>query len=154
MPLLLEGVWRHYTFVRLRHLVLVCAIGIKAPLAKMLQLCLEFEEDLVDTNLNLPIEEPPVLLRHYTGHDTIAFLYHHHASGVTVAPPPRNTHSGVNAATQHATAAAASSTAGTPAAAASHVGIGAKATEALAQQAESAKTLQVFNWFYSRAKYV
>lgn len=37
----------------------------------------------------LPIEEPPVLLRHYTGHDTIAFVYVHTATHVTVAPPPR-----------------------------------------------------------------
>jgi hypothetical protein len=153
LPLFLDGTWKHYVFLKLRHTVLVAAVGIKAHLAKVMNLCMEFEEDLVETNLNLPVEEPPVLLRHYTGHDTIAFVYHHHASGVTVAPPPRNTHSGANAAAAAAVAASIPSPSSFSSSSTS-VGIGAKATEALAQQAEAAKTMQVFNWFYARAKSV
>ncbi len=37
----------------------------------------------------LPVEEPPVLLRHYTGHDTVMFVYVHVSTHVCVAPPPR-----------------------------------------------------------------
>jgi hypothetical protein len=143
LPLFFDGVWKHYVFLRLRHMTLVVAVNIKAPLSKLLNLCLEFEEDLVETNLNLPVEEPPVLLRHYTGHDTIAFLYHH-LTGVTVAPPPRNTNAGGTQPTGSSTAASNLAASG----------IGAKAAEQLANQAEATKTLQVFNWFYSRAKSV
>ena len=49
----------------------------------------EFEELLQETAVQLPVEEPPVLLRHFTGQDTVAFVFTHIRSRFTVAPSPR-----------------------------------------------------------------
>jgi hypothetical protein len=61
----------------------------KANLSALSALLLDYEETLADSGAHLPSEEAPVLLRHYSGHDTLAFVYTHTATGVTVAPPPR-----------------------------------------------------------------
>ncbi len=55
-------------------------------ISKMLD---DFEERLQETAVQLPVEEPPVLLRHFTGQDTVAFVFTHNRSRFTIAPSPR-----------------------------------------------------------------
>jgi hypothetical protein len=161
LPLFLDGCWHHFLLLRLRHMTLVVSASMQSTLglSRLSNLLLEWEDEFssssltsssvsssVSSALPLPMEEPPVLLRHYTGHDTIAFMYHHTATGVTVAPPPRNTQAPGAMAASAAAASAANSN--TSAAAASKI-----SAEHINQQ-EVTKTLQVFSWFYARAKSV
>jgi hypothetical protein len=166
LPLCFEGgVWQHVLFLRMRHHVLVVSLALEGSVLSLAratagggQMLLDFEEVFVErmlttasSSLHLPVEEAPVLLRHYTGHDTLAFLYHHHATGVAVAPPPRSAQAMGFAAASSASAAAASAAA----AAASSNGAAAKPAEAVgSSQQEANKTLQVFSWFFAKAKSV
>ena len=151
LPLYTEGRWRHFLLLRLRQqqvLVFSAPLRPRTALSRLsdaLLLWAEEECSELSLSLSLPGEEPPVLLRHYTGQETVAFLYCHHNTGVTVAPPPRNAHAHgalVASAAMHSHA--------------QHPGATQAASAArLAEQAnkaEVAKTLQVFSWFYSRAK--
>ena len=156
LPLFLDGCWHHFLLLRLRHMTLVVSASMQSSLglSRVSNLLLEWEDDFgssasVASSLPLPMEEPPVLLRHYTGHDTIAFMYHHAPTGVTVAPPPRNTQApGAMAAAAVAAAASNSNASAANAAAAAKI-----SAEHINQQ-EVTKTLQVFSWFYARAKSV
>lgn len=153
LPLYTEGRWRHFLLLRLRQqqvLVVSAPLRARTALSRLSEAVLLWEEEELSQlclGLSLPAEEPPVLLRHYTGQDTVAFLYSHHTTGVTVAPPPRNA---------HAPGALAASAAMHSHAQHAHPGATQAANAArLAEQAnkaEVAKTLQVFSWFYSRAK--
>lgn len=151
LPLYTEGRWRHFLLLRLRQqqvLVVSAPLRPRTALSRLCEAVLLWEEEEcseLGLALSLPAEEPPVLLRHYTGHDTVAFLYSHHATGVTVAPPPRNAHAPGALAASAAMHSHAQHPGATQAASAARLA-------EQANKAEVAKTLQVFSWFYSRAK--
>ncbi len=102
------GVWKQLVLVRLRHgMVLALLCTLRTVYSSLTGVIDALDEALTDngtaaigttassgsggnaSGLPMPVEEPPVLLRHYTGHDTIAFVYVHLATHVCVAPPPR-----------------------------------------------------------------
>lgn len=155
LPLYVGGVWQHFLMLRLRHLTLVVSAPLRSSqgscnLARLSSLLLSWEDQFMESAAAslLPTEEAPVLLRHYTGHDTIAFLYVHHATGVSVAPPPRNSGapgSSVLSAQAGGVFPVSSSS--------STVSAAQKLADHVNQQ-EVAKTMQVFHWFYARAKSV
>jgi hypothetical protein len=88
-PVYSEGQWKNLVLLKLRVLTLAVLVSIRVVHAKVSPVLHGFEEALQDAALQLPVEEPPVLLRHFTGHDTIAFIYRHVRNGLAIAPPPR-----------------------------------------------------------------
>ena len=89
-PVYSEGQWKNLVLLKLRVLTLAVLVSIRVAYASVSPVLHGFEEALQDAALQLPVEEPPVLLRHFTGHDTIAFIYRHVRNGLAIAPPPRS----------------------------------------------------------------
>lgn len=84
-----DHTWKYLILIKMRSLTLAVLTTLKCNLTMITGILLDYEETIGESGIQLPIEESPVLLRHYTGHDTLAFLYTHTATGVTVAPAPR-----------------------------------------------------------------
>lgn len=89
VPVYSGGEWKHMVLFRLRGMTLAVFTRIVTPFHSLAQFVEDLDEQLADTAAQLPVEEPPVLLRHYTGHDTLGFVYYNLQTGVAVAPPPR-----------------------------------------------------------------
>jgi hypothetical protein len=89
IPVYSGGVWKHMVILRLRSMCVVVMTSIQCPMSRVLPLLEELEESLAESSLQIPAEEPHVMLRHYTGHETVAFLYVEHENKMCVAPEPR-----------------------------------------------------------------
>eukprot|EP00753_Platysulcus_tardus_P020316 PLAT7960.2.p1 GENE.PLAT7960.2~~PLAT7960.2.p1 ORF type:complete len:329 (+),score=170.98 PLAT7960.2:396-1382(+) len=88
-PVYSDGTWKHLLFARLGVYTLALASSIRMRMPDVLPAVRSFESALHESALVLPVEAPPVLLRHFTGYDTVCFVYRHVRTGVTIAPQPR-----------------------------------------------------------------
>jgi hypothetical protein len=88
-PVSLKGVWSTAVFFRLQAHTLVVLAKVQTSPSMLIAPLESFETTFADSTLQLPAEEPPFLLRHYAGLDTVAFTYVHTPTKICVAPPPR-----------------------------------------------------------------
>eukprot|EP01137_Pigoraptor_chileana_P000237 Opistho-2@36072 len=88
-PVHSSGRWFGLYLVQMQPYVLVLLTNLQTMYHELAPSILSFETSLVESNLNLPVEESPLLLRHFATRDTVAFVYHNIRTGVTVAPELR-----------------------------------------------------------------
>eukprot|EP00128_Syssomonas_multiformis_P010918 Colp12_sorted_trinity150504_noHs@27307 len=88
-PVHTNGRWYNLVVVQMQAFVLVLLANIRTAYHELANNVRAFEANLVDSNIVLPREEPPVLLRHYATREAILFVYFNQRTGVVVAPQLR-----------------------------------------------------------------
>eukprot|EP00163_Fabomonas_tropica_P031811 TRINITY_DN7704_c0_g3_i1.p1 TRINITY_DN7704_c0_g3~~TRINITY_DN7704_c0_g3_i1.p1 ORF type:complete len:175 (+),score=17.52 TRINITY_DN7704_c0_g3_i1:2-526(+) len=88
-PVYIGGRWLQLLLIRLRSYTLGLLVANSVPLDTLTPAIEAFEGQLTSSGVQLPVEAPPVLLRHYVGRDTVVFQYYNARTGVTVTPRPR-----------------------------------------------------------------
>ena len=89
MPVFVNETWAQLVIIQLRAHTLAVVASVSQTYAALNSIVSEFETSLLDSGLDLPVEEPAVRMAQFAGRDTIAFLYHNIRSSVTIAPQPR-----------------------------------------------------------------
>ena len=85
-PIYTDNQWTELVVLRFQSLTLATITSTVMDAAELAAMLDTFVEALQVAALRLPVDEPPVLLRHYAGHDTVTFLFQHNRSGSAVSP--------------------------------------------------------------------
>ncbi|KAJ3050026.1 hypothetical protein HK097_008992 [Rhizophlyctis rosea] len=88
-PVYCSGAWHNLYMIRIQSYVLIMMAYIDKPFAKMQKKVEEFRISFVQSRLEIPTEEPPVLLRLFAKRETLAMLYHNIKTGNTIFPQLR-----------------------------------------------------------------
>ena len=85
-PIYRNGSWNNLYMVQLHSFVLFVACFIDKPLTLVQPSVDSFATSLMHSKLEIPNEEPPVLLRTFAKRETLAMLYHNVKTGTTLFP--------------------------------------------------------------------
>ncbi|KAK5667362.1 hypothetical protein QVD99_005968 [Batrachochytrium dendrobatidis] len=88
-PVFISGAWRSLYSIRMNSFVLFVTTFIDKPYSLIEKKVYEFQTNLIQYHLNIPTEEPPVLLRLYAKRETLAMLYNNTKTGATLFPELR-----------------------------------------------------------------
>ncbi|KAJ3035112.1 hypothetical protein HDV00_004334 [Rhizophlyctis rosea] len=88
-PVYCSGAWHNLYMIRIQSYVLVLMSYIDKPFTKLQRKVEEFRIGFVQSRLEIPTEEPPVLLRLFAKRETLAMLYHNIKTGNTIFPQLR-----------------------------------------------------------------
>ncbi|KAH6572843.1 hypothetical protein BASA60_006405, partial [Batrachochytrium salamandrivorans] len=88
-PIYASGSWRNLYAVRVNSFVLFVTTFIGTPYSLIEKKIDEFQTTLIQSRLEIPIEEPSVLLRLYAKRETLAMLYTNSKTGATLFPELR-----------------------------------------------------------------
>ncbi|KAI9006127.1 hypothetical protein BC832DRAFT_620970 [Gaertneriomyces semiglobifer] len=88
-PVYCHGAWQNLYLIRLQSYVLAVMAYIDRPFRALQSKVEEFRISFIQSRLEIPSEEPPVLLRLFAKRETLAMLYHNIKSGCTIFPQLR-----------------------------------------------------------------
>ncbi|KAI9102819.1 hypothetical protein DFS34DRAFT_610651 [Phlyctochytrium arcticum] len=88
-PVYCHGAWQNLYLIRLQSYVLVVMAYIDKAFAPLQSKIEEFRISFIQSRLEIPTEEPPVLLRLFAKRETLAMLYHNIKTGCTIFPQLR-----------------------------------------------------------------
>ncbi|KAJ3410574.1 hypothetical protein HDV05_003642 [Chytridiales sp. JEL 0842] len=88
-PVYCNKSWHNLYMIRLQSYVLVLLTFIDKPFEPLQKKIDEFRISFVQSRLEIPIEEPPILLRLFAKRETLAMLYHNIKTGCTIFPQLR-----------------------------------------------------------------
>ncbi|KAJ3300330.1 hypothetical protein HK104_001748 [Borealophlyctis nickersoniae] len=88
-PIYCGGAWHNLYLIRMQSYVLVVMSYIDKPFALLQKKVEEFRIAFIQSRLEIPTEEPPVLLRLFAKRETLAMLYHNIKTGCTIFPQLR-----------------------------------------------------------------
>ncbi|KAI8593462.1 hypothetical protein BDZ88DRAFT_474603 [Geranomyces variabilis] len=88
-PVYCHGAWQNLYMIRLQSYVLVVMAYIDTPFGPLQNKIEEFRISFIQSRLEIPTEEPPVLLRLFAKRETLAMLYHNIKTGCTIFPQLR-----------------------------------------------------------------
>ncbi|KAI9339442.1 hypothetical protein DFJ73DRAFT_846630 [Zopfochytrium polystomum] len=88
-PVYSSGAWHNLYLVRLQSYVLVVMAYIDKPFEPIRKKIDEFRVSFIQSRLEIPVEEPPILLRLFAKRETLALLYHNIKTGSTILPQLR-----------------------------------------------------------------
>eukprot|EP01083_Nonionella_stella_P012574 35649_1 len=87
-PVYLNSKWNNMCLIKLRSNILAVLSSMNCSFSELEPYSQEFEDSLALSPIQLPTEEPPVLLRHFTGPDTIAFIHRNRRTGYCISASP------------------------------------------------------------------
>ncbi|KAI8907174.1 hypothetical protein EDD86DRAFT_208924 [Gorgonomyces haynaldii] len=88
-PIYRNGSWSNLYIIQMHKCVLMVTSYIEKPLEQIQPAIHGFSASLMHSKLDIPLEEPPSLLRTYAKRETLAMLYHNMRTGITVFPQLR-----------------------------------------------------------------
>lgn len=88
-PIYYNGTWQNLYMVKLQNYVLVIMTYIQTPYVRLEKRINDFRMNFVQSRLEIPTEEPQVLLRLYAKRETLAMLYHNIKTGNVIFPQLR-----------------------------------------------------------------
>ncbi|TPX34190.1 hypothetical protein SmJEL517_g03057 [Synchytrium microbalum] len=88
-PVFCYNSWRNLYTVRIGNYVLVVLTYIDKAFAPLERKIAQFRIAFTQSRLEIPIEEPPILLRMYAKRETLAMLYHNIKTGTSIFPQLR-----------------------------------------------------------------
>ncbi|SPQ93992.1 unnamed protein product (mitochondrion) [Plasmodiophora brassicae] len=86
IPVYVDGRAQNMVLLRINNMVLCVFTHIVSAFSELVPYIENFEVSLEDEVYHLPKDNMPILLRNYTGLDTLAFLYYDSQKGKVVAP--------------------------------------------------------------------
>ncbi|KAJ3275437.1 hypothetical protein HDV01_000264 [Terramyces sp. JEL0728] len=88
-PIHLNDMWHALYTIRVQTFVLCITCFIEVPFKSIRPVANMFEMSLIQSRLEIPTTETPVLLRFFAKRDTLALLYHNIKTGYTLFPALR-----------------------------------------------------------------
>ncbi|KAJ3214930.1 hypothetical protein HDU67_001018, partial [Dinochytrium kinnereticum] len=88
-PVFCNSAWHNLYMIRLQNYVLVILAYIDKSFESIQKKVEEFKISVIQSRLEIPAEEPPILLRLFAKRETLAMLYHNIKTGCTVFPQLR-----------------------------------------------------------------
>ncbi|KAJ3326460.1 hypothetical protein HDU76_012907 [Blyttiomyces sp. JEL0837] len=88
-PVFCNSAWHNLYMIRMQSYVLVILAYIDKPFQPLQKKIDEFRVSFIQSRLEIPTEEPPILLRLFAKRETLAMLYHNIKTGCTIFPQLR-----------------------------------------------------------------
>eukprot|EP00842_Homolaphlyctis_polyrhiza_P004704 jgi/Hompol1/5234/HPOL_004264-RA len=88
-PIYSSNAWHNLYSIRINSYVLFVMCFIDKPYSLIEKRVEEFQTTLIQSRLEIPTEEPPVLLRSFAKRETLAMLYSNIKTGLTIFPALR-----------------------------------------------------------------
>ncbi|KAJ3245375.1 hypothetical protein HDU78_009475 [Chytriomyces hyalinus] len=88
-PVFCNNAWHNLYMVRINNYILAVLTFIDKSYDSIVRKIDEFRISFVQSRLEIPIEEPPILLRLFAKRETLAMLYHNIQTGHTIFPQLR-----------------------------------------------------------------
>ncbi|KXS20876.1 hypothetical protein M427DRAFT_93983, partial [Gonapodya prolifera JEL478] len=88
-PIFLNGSWHAMYTIRIQNYLLVVKARLDATFTSIQKRVEELRASLIQSRLEIPTEEPPILLRLYAKRETLAMLYHNIKTGHVIFPQLR-----------------------------------------------------------------
>jgi mRNA-degrading endonuclease RelE of RelBE toxin-antitoxin system len=83
------GSWRNLYRIRIQSYVLVVMTEVDKTYLSLSSRVEDFRVTFLQSRLEIPVEEPPVLLRYFSKRETLAMLYHNIKQGHIIFPQLR-----------------------------------------------------------------